>query len=151
MLTLGWACYYLPPGLSCCPLYLFIGSFGIHRSVSRSPDPPCRGHSRTDGRERRRCVFTRLSVPRTERQRWWNCSRDPADGALLCGQTRSRVHRGSAVGQAGVAGRPFDDLERIRLTAVAFLDRPVLSILWIDRQSIWNHRRRVFICSLISC
>lgn len=40
MLTLGWACYYLPPGLSCCPLYLSIGSFGVHWSISRSPDPP---------------------------------------------------------------------------------------------------------------
>lgn len=35
------------------------------------------------------------------------------------------------MGQAGVAERLFDDLERIRLTAVVFLDRPISA----DRRS----------------
>lgn len=39
--------------------------------------------------------------------------------------------------------------QRSRSSTVPF--SAVLSILRIDGQSIWNHRRRVFICSLISC
>lgn len=48
------------------------------------------------------------SAARTERQRWWNYSRDPADGAFLCGHTRSRVQSGRAAGQVGIAGRLLD-------------------------------------------
>lgn len=67
--------------------------------------------------------------PRTGQQRWKNCSCDPADGAFLCGQTRLWVQGGTAVGQIGVVGRLFDYLEQIGLTAVAFLNHPVLAFL----------------------
>lgn len=47
MLILGWACYYLPPGVSCCLRYPFMCSPGAHWSVSRSPEPFSQGYSTT--------------------------------------------------------------------------------------------------------
>lgn len=79
-----------------------------------------------------------LSAPRTERQRWWNYSRDPADGAFLCGQ-RSRVQSGRAVGQVGIAGRLLDYLEQIGLTAVAF-HTPSSTSFSLKPPHRWSHQ-----------
>ena len=45
-----------------------------------------------------------LTSLKPEQQRGLKCGHDPADEALLCGQTGSQVHSGAARGQAGVAG-----------------------------------------------
>lgn len=43
----------------------------------------------------------------TEWKGGWKRGHDPADGALLCGQARSRVHTEAAKGQAGEAGSQY--------------------------------------------
>lgn len=152
MLMLGWACYYMPPGVSCCPPSPLRGQPWSPLIHFQESWPVLSG--RLSGKDVV-ALFTRLSA------RLWggglrgslgkNGGRDPADGAFLCGQTRSRVQRGAAMGQAGVAGRLLHELERIRLTAVAFLQHPASDPS--DRrwhQNAWDNWRRVIISFITS-
>lgn len=58
----------------------------------------CQGHKETVECWGHACTFTHLTTLRPEQLRGLKCGHDPADGAFLCGQKGSQLHRGAVKG-----------------------------------------------------
>lgn len=142
LLILGWACYYLPSGVSCCPFYLSMGSPGAHWVLTRSVRAAAGLWSEH---------VVALCAPRTERQ--WKCSRDAADGAAVWSNKVTGSGRNSS--GSGRSGRKAVRLSRTNQADSGRVPQPSrlrASLKPSDRwspQNSQNHRRRLFSRSLI--